>query len=57
MKSSDVCVLSCSAFRGSDRFTATVSIRQTQLSRVEMNALRALLTALPVPKGIFRLFA
>jgi hypothetical protein len=28
MKSSSVCVLGCSAFRGSDRFTATVSIRQ-----------------------------
>src|ERR1700756_1819552 len=30
MKSSGVCVLSCSAFRGSDRFTATVSIRHRQ---------------------------
>ena len=30
MKSSGVCVLSCSAFRGSDRFTAAVSIRQGQ---------------------------
>src|SRR5271167_3017228 len=28
LKSSEVCVLGCSAFRGSDRFTATVSIRQ-----------------------------
>jgi hypothetical protein len=28
MKSSCVCVLSCRAFRGSDRFTAAVSIRQ-----------------------------
>jgi hypothetical protein len=28
-----VCVLSCSAFRGSDRFTATVSIRQRQAAR------------------------
>jgi hypothetical protein len=28
MKSSGVRVLSCSAFRGSDRFTAAVSIRQ-----------------------------
>jgi hypothetical protein len=32
MKSSRVCVLSCSAFRGSDRFTAAVSIRQRQVS-------------------------
>jgi hypothetical protein len=32
MKSSGVCVLSCSAFRGSDRFTAAVSIRQRQVS-------------------------
>jgi hypothetical protein len=31
MKSSGVCVLSCSAFRGSDRFIATVSIRQRQV--------------------------
>jgi len=30
MKSSGVCVLGCSSYRGSDRFTATVSIRQTQ---------------------------
>jgi hypothetical protein len=28
MKSSGVCALSCSAFRGTDRFTAAVSIRQ-----------------------------
>jgi hypothetical protein len=28
MKSSGVRFLSCSAFRGSDRFTVTVSIRQ-----------------------------
>ena len=32
MKSSGVCVLSCSAFRGSDGFTAAVSIRQRQVS-------------------------
>jgi hypothetical protein len=32
IKSSGVCVLGCSAFRGSDRFTATVSIRQRQAS-------------------------
>jgi hypothetical protein len=28
MKSSGLCVLSCTALRGSDRFTAAVSIRQ-----------------------------
>jgi hypothetical protein len=31
MKSSGLCVLGCSAFRGSERFTATVSIRQRQV--------------------------
>ena len=31
MKPSGVCVLGCRAFRGSDRFTATVSIRQRQV--------------------------
>jgi hypothetical protein len=31
IESSCVCVLSCNAFRRSDRFTATVSIRQRQL--------------------------
>jgi hypothetical protein len=31
MKSSGVRVLSCSAFRGSDRFTAALSIRQRQV--------------------------
>jgi hypothetical protein len=30
MKSSGVCVVSCTAFRGSDRFTAIVLIRQRQ---------------------------
>jgi predicted Zn-dependent protease len=30
MKSSGVCVVSCTAFRGSDRFTAIVLIRQHQ---------------------------
>src|SRR6267378_7407913 len=33
MKSYGVCVLSCSAFRGPDRFAATVSIRQRQDQR------------------------
>jgi hypothetical protein len=33
MKSSGVSVLSCSAFRASDRFTAAVSIRQRHLAR------------------------
>jgi hypothetical protein len=33
MKSSGVRFLSCSAFRGSDRFTVTVSIRQRQVIR------------------------
>ena len=32
MKSSVVCVPSCRAFRGSDRFTTAVSIRQRQVS-------------------------
>ena len=36
MKSSGVYVLSCSAFRGSDRFTATVSIRQRQVENLEI---------------------
>ena len=31
MKSSGLCVLSCTALRGSDRFTAAVSIHQRQL--------------------------
>ena len=31
MKSSGVCVVSCTAFRGSDRFTAIVLIRQRQV--------------------------
>jgi hypothetical protein len=31
MKSSGVCVVSCTAFRGSDRFTAIVLIRQRHL--------------------------
>jgi hypothetical protein len=31
IQSSCVCVLSCNAFRGSDRFTATVSIRRRHL--------------------------
>src|SRR5450631_387994 len=35
MKSSGVCVVSCTAFRGSDRFTAIVLIRQRQ-ARIEM---------------------
>jgi hypothetical protein len=34
MKSSGVCVVSCTAFRGSDRFTAIVLIRQRQVSFV-----------------------
>jgi hypothetical protein len=33
MKSSGVCVVSCTAFRGSDRFTAIVLIRQRQLAK------------------------
>jgi hypothetical protein len=34
MKSSGVCVVSCTAFRGSDRFTAIVLIRQRQAIRL-----------------------
>src|SRR5882762_4554317 len=37
MKSSAVRVLGCSAFRGSDRFTAAVSVRQRQ-AQPSMNA-------------------
>ena len=40
MKSSGVCVLSCSVFRGSDRFTATVSIRQRPASCLAKSARR-----------------
>ena len=39
-KSSGVCVLDCCALRGSDRFTATISIRQGQVREVQLWALR-----------------
>jgi hypothetical protein len=37
-------------------FPVSIMGARGELSRVEMNALRAPLTALPVPKGICRLF-
>jgi len=37
IKSSGACVLGCCALRGSDRFTPTVSIRQTRVSDLTQN--------------------
>jgi hypothetical protein len=47
MKSCGVCVLSCSAFRGSDRFTVTRSVKKgrgTSLSRRDLPVISALVS-------------